>query len=178
WLGRTDLRFLQYDTFASPDAPPYFSRRPFLAALLLAELTDGNARLDRWRDVDGVLHAFVGESDNMTVADFPRLREVTGTQTAAQLAALSDDAIAQPLLDDHGADFWGGSLYSAWLGALRGLSVPGGDPTSAVGLPAVMQTEPWARRMLNTQLASWAELRHDTLLYAKQSYTAIPLCDF
>ena len=41
-----------------------------------------------------------------------------------------------------------------------------------------MKTEPWARRMLNTQLASWAELRHDTLLYAKQSYTGFPVCEF
>ena len=82
------------------------------------------------------------------------------------------------LVDLHGDDFWGASLYSAWMGALRGVSVPGGDPTSVAGLPAVMKTEPWARRMLNTQLASWAELRHDTLLYAKQSYTAFPVCDF
>lgn len=32
--------------------------------------------------------------------------------------------------------------------------------------------------MLNTQLGSWAELRHDALLYAKQSYTGIPSCEF
>ena len=31
---------------------------------------------------------------------------------------------------------------------------------------------------LNTQLGSWAELRHDTLLYAKQSYTGIPACEY
>jgi len=90
-------------------------------------------------------------------------------------AALHD---ARRLVDLHGDDFWGDSLYGTWLNALRGLSSPGGDPTMAAGLPAVMQTEPWARRVINTQLASWAELRHDTLLYAKQSYTAIPLCDF
>ena len=32
--------------------------------------------------------------------------------------------------------------------------------------------------MLNTQLASWAELRHDTILYAKQSYTGGLSCEF
>jgi len=32
--------------------------------------------------------------------------------------------------------------------------------------------------MLSTQLASWAELRHDTILYAKQSYTASVMCSF
>jgi hypothetical protein len=32
--------------------------------------------------------------------------------------------------------------------------------------------------LLNTQLASWAELRHDNLLYAKQSYSGIPSCEY
>jgi hypothetical protein len=31
-------------------------------------------------------------------------------------------------------------------------------------------------KTLNTQLASWTQLRHDTILYAKQSYTAGGLC--
>ena len=39
-------------------------------------------------------------------------------------------------------------------------------------------TEHWGRRVLGTQLASWAELRHDTLLYAKQSYTGGATCEF
>ena len=39
-------------------------------------------------------------------------------------------------------------------------------------------TEAWGRRVLSAQLGSWAELRHDTLLYAKQSYTGIPGCEF
>jgi len=34
-----------------------------------------------------------------------------------------------------------------------------------------MQTEAWQDKELNTALASWTELRHDTLLYVKQSYT-------
>src|SRR5690606_19895048 len=51
------------------------------------------------------------------------------------------------------------------------------DPAAA-GLPEIAATEPWSRRILNTQLGSWAELRHDTLLYAKQSYTGVPACEF
>jgi hypothetical protein len=89
--------------------------------------------------------------------------------------ALSD---ARTLVDQHGDDFWGESLYAAWLGALRGLSAPGGDPASVAGLPSVMKTEPWSRRVLSSQLASWAELRHDTLLYAKQAYGSGVTCEF
>jgi hypothetical protein len=32
--------------------------------------------------------------------------------------------------------------------------------------------------VLNTQLGSWTQLRHDTVLYAKQSVTGGILCDF
>jgi hypothetical protein len=48
----------------------------------------------------------------------------------------------------------------------------------AAGLPSVAGTEPWGRRLLSTQLASWAELRHDTILYAKQSYTGGSSCEY
>ena len=33
-----------------------------------------------------------------------------------------------------------------------------------------MRTKAWQRRWLHTALASWTELRHDTILHAKQSY--------
>lgn len=37
-----------------------------------------------------------------------------------------------------------------------------------------MKTDAWTRKELATALASWAELRHDTILYVKQSYTPAP----
>ncbi|WP_437827019.1 DUF3160 domain-containing protein [Sorangium sp. So ce1153] len=81
------------------------------------------------------------------------------------------------LVDAHPEDFWEKNLYNRWLGALRELS-----PARALGdgeeLPGVVKTEAWGRRLLNTQLASWAELRHDALLYAKQSYTGGTTCEF
>lgn len=83
------------------------------------------------------------------------------------------------LADNHGDAFWGGNLYNRWLTALRTLSPSAEtqDPTSH-GLPPVVATDAWNRRILNTQLASWAELRHDTILYAKQSYTGGASCEF
>ena len=58
------------------------------------------------------------------------------------------------------------SLYNVWLAALRSLDA---DTTSAE-YPNVMRTETWDRRMLHAQLASWAHLRHDFILYAKPSF--------
>lgn len=84
------------------------------------------------------------------------------------------------LVDAHGADHWSMNLYNLWLGSLRALS-PRADLIAApgeAGLPAVAATEAWGRRLLNTQLASWAELRHDTILYVKQSYTSGATCEF
>jgi hypothetical protein len=42
----------------------------------------------------------------------------------------------------------------------------------ADGAPDFMKSRVWARKSLNTALGSWTELRHDTILYAKQSVTA------
>jgi hypothetical protein len=36
-----------------------------------------------------------------------------------------------------------------------------------------MKTTAWLDEKLNTALGSWTELRHDTILYAKQSYTVL-----
>ena len=76
------------------------------------------------------------------------------------------------VMERYPAQWWQQNLYNIWLQSLRELFVP---PQSK-HLPQVMRTQAWQHKMLETQLASWAELRHDTILYAKQSYTGYPLC--
>jgi len=61
---------------------------------------------------------------------------------------------------------WNRNLYWAWLYALQPLLEEFGE-----GYPTFMQTPAWQDRELHAAVASWAELRHDTILYAKQSYT-------
>ena len=90
-----------------------------------------------------------------------------------------DLAAVRALVDAHPVSYWQSSLYTSWLAALRSLSpTAAGSALDEAGLPEVARTEAWGHRLLNTQLASWAELRHDTLLYAKQSYTASNACEF
>ncbi|AKB19220.1 hypothetical protein MSWHS_2357 [Methanosarcina sp. WWM596] len=60
---------------------------------------------------------------------------------------------------------WNKNLYWAQLYALKPLLVSYPD-----GYPTFMQTEVWEDKQINAALASWAELRHDTILYAKQTY--------
>lgn len=83
------------------------------------------------------------------------------------------------LVDRHGEGYFGANLYNLWLSSLRAVSPDSEllDPDMA-GLPRVAGSERWQRRLLNTQLASWAELRHDTILYVKQSYTSGAVCEF
>ena len=61
---------------------------------------------------------------------------------------------------------WNKNLYWSWLFALKPLLKDYG-----AGYPTFMQTKAWQDKEMTTALASWTELRHDTILYAKQSYT-------
>jgi len=274
WLGRIEFRLIETQS----DGSQLFYRRQADAMLLLSDLL-GPDGLALWNRIEGVIHTFVGDADNMTpaqvsslmtdlgitsLADATRVDDTTMAQAivtggygaqriASQLmingtasttlplnrsflvfgqryvvdsevfsnlvydrvgkgtimrmmpnpldiayAALgNDDALAllgdelakypyapdleamRTLVDEHGDDYWNSTLYTGWLGALRALSPSvGGTPPVGSELPAVALTEGWGRRLVNTQLGSWSELRHDTILYAKQSYTTGVVCQF
>jgi len=68
--------------------------------------------------------------------------------------------------DGFSEEDWNKNLYWSWLYALKPLLDEFGE-----GYPTFMQTQAWRDKELTTALASWAELRHDTILYVKQSYT-------
>ncbi|MBC8377282.1 MAG: DUF3160 domain-containing protein [FCB group bacterium] len=76
------------------------------------------------------------------------------------------------LVDAYDDEFWSQTLYNTWLNSIRALN----PPTDDTNLPFFMQTTGWHQQKLNTQLASWSQLRHDNLLYAKQSYTGGGSC--
>ena len=62
-----------------------------------------------------------------------------------------------------GLDSWTQNLYWSWLYSLQPLFEPKGTQ-----YPAFMQTQAWLRKDMHTALSSWTELKHDTILYAKQ----------
>ena len=71
------------------------------------------------------------------------------------------------IMKDHfaaaGTNVWYASLYSGWLNTLRPLLEKKGE-----GYPSYMQSDAWARKNLETYAGSYAELKHDTILYSKQ----------
>ncbi len=58
---------------------------------------------------------------------------------------------------------WTSSLYSNWLYTLTPLLEEKGD-----GYPSFMRSSQWAAKNLETFAGSYAELKHDTVLYSKQ----------
>ncbi len=80
----------------------------------------------------------------------------------------------QYLVESYDEEFWSQSLYNTWLDAIRCL-----NPLDAADhLPYFMQTTAWHQLKLNTQLVSWAQLRHDNILYGKPSYTGGTGCSY
>jgi hypothetical protein len=61
---------------------------------------------------------------------------------------------------------WTCSSYTSWMHSLQSLI----DVEYDASYPEFMRTSAWQDEKLNTASGSWAQLRHDTLLYAKQTY--------
>ncbi len=119
-----------------------------------------------WRALPDPLDAMFVLGNNNAL---PLLTDELNTyKYASQLNAL------RYLVDAYDPDFWNQSLYNAWLQAIRLLN-PQAD---CGGYPFFMKTVAWQQEKINTQLTSWAQLRHDNLLYAKQSYTGATACSF
>ncbi|MGC9348516.1 MAG: DUF3160 domain-containing protein [Anaerolineae bacterium] len=80
----------------------------------------------------------------------------------------SQMAKMQAWLESLSVEDWTETLYNTWLYTFHPLlDAPG------AGHPAFMQSPAWLDKQLNTALGSWAELKHDTILYAKQVYAEL-----
>lgn len=119
-----------------------------------------------WRPLPDPLDALfvLGNDDALPIIE----GELAKYHYSSQLASL------RYLVDAYDDSFWDESLYNAWLGAIRELN----PPADQSKFPLFMRTAAWRQEKMNTQLASWAQLRHDTILYAKQSYTGGVSCSF
>ena len=60
---------------------------------------------------------------------------------------------------------WNENIATQWMQTLKVLNVKDKDSKK---LPYFMQNPEWGKKDLNAALASWAELKHDAILYAKQ----------
>jgi hypothetical protein len=65
-------------------------------------------------------------------------------------------------------DSWTQNLYWSWLYTFQPIIAVKGE-----AYPAFMRARAWAHKDLQTALGSWMELKHDTILYAKQAYAEV-----
>jgi hypothetical protein len=74
-------------------------------------------------------------------------------------------AVLRDLVADRPLRHWGSTVYDAWLYAILPMWQPHGEQ-----FPAYMQTNAWAARAHQAGFGSYAELKHDTVLYSKQAF--------
>jgi hypothetical protein len=103
-------------------------------------------------DVMGVLGSASGREATITLGatKFPNFLD--------QFNMLQQAAAAQPESE------WLGCSYCAWLYSFFPVVAPKGQ-----AFPAYMRTNAWGYKDLNAALGSWAELKHDTILYTKMA---------
>jgi hypothetical protein len=75
-----------------------------------------------------------------------------------QMTAMQDAITTRP------DEAWGSTVYDAWLAAIEPMWLPHGT-----AFPDFMQSEAWTAKDHQTGFGSYAELKHDTILYTKQA---------
>jgi hypothetical protein len=153
---------------ADPDLSPIFSFMP--QRFILDSYTFSQAVFPITGELmPSSLQISFALGDNSSAVDAP---EPTGAIGPKNLPGIL--GAQRALYDGISAEGWQSNMYTSWLAFLRKLN---GAETNPKAAPA-FRSPAWRKKMRNTQLASWAQLRHNTILYAKQSYTGGITCSF
>ncbi|KAB8141361.1 DUF3160 domain-containing protein [Chloroflexia bacterium SDU3-3] len=98
-----------------------------------------------------------------------------GSERASQhLASAGDSAMPgyqdqiaklQSTFQGYNQDTWTQNLYWSWIYSLRPMLEKPGDE-----MPFFMRSQAWQDKQLNAAIASWSQLKRDTILYSKQAY--------
>ena len=107
---------------------------------------------------------------------------VLGSERAYQLLTPDYDyenftenmAVLKSKFENLTEDEWTHSSYMSWVYSLQSLT----NVEYNASYPAFMRNLAWKDEKLNTASGSWAQLRHDTLLYAKQTYIPALICSY
>jgi hypothetical protein len=110
---------------------------------------------ERWLPKGLDVFAAMGIEEAYTILD--EMGETDYVRYDEQLAKVREEIAAL------GIDSWTQNLYWNWLYALQAVVASKDE-----AYPSFMRTQAWARKDLHTALGSWTELKHDTILYAKQ----------
>ncbi len=147
-----------------------FGQRFTFDAWVLNDLTAGQEKTDvKLPSTPSALFVPAAFGDRRAAAHAGTFLEKDAGFTPADVAAFmtkldkKKDDIAKVKKDE-----WFGSMGSAWLYVLGSLTRSYGS-----GYPAYMRALAFLDKQIQTFLGSYAALKHDTLLYAKQSYAEL-----
>jgi hypothetical protein len=133
----------------------FMGQRYIPDSYMLQKLTDFNSRrFPRGLDVLAVM----GSHEAASLLDSLYHEPETWKEYLPRRAALQAEFAALPEKE------WNRSLYSGWLYTLKALI-----DERQTNAPYFMRNSAWACKQLTTSLASWAEGRHDVILYATPS---------
>ncbi|MBN2082295.1 DUF3160 domain-containing protein [bacterium] len=144
------------DVVAETQGFRFMGQRFVLDSFLMGKLIHQDVS-GRWLPSGLDVFACFGNDEAYTILD--ERGDPEYVNYVSQLAKMQD------YVAGYTADDWTCTVYSGWLYSLEGLTQPKGD-----AYPPFMRTQTWARHELSSALGSWAQLRHDTILYAKQCY--------
>ncbi|NLI19147.1 MAG: DUF3160 domain-containing protein [Actinomycetales bacterium] len=133
--------------------------------------------LDGWI-LDQLLPPYVGADAEGRLRSLPSAVDVAavlgsslavGIQSeagAGEFAGYDDQlAVLTGAVADRPVEEWGNTVYDAWLYAIAASFAKRGT-----AFPDLQRSEAWAAKALQSGLGSYAELKHDTILYAKQAF--------
>ncbi len=113
--------------------------------------------LDKPRDLPKALDFFAAQGSDLAYSILQDMGEPQYENYDKQMTKVKDEVAKLKI------DSWTQNLYWSWLYALQPVFAAKGEQ-----FPAFMRTEAWNKKDLQTALSSWTELKHDTILYAKQ----------
>ncbi len=115
----------------------------------------------------GVVRFMPTGLDVMSVLGSGRADEILAGKNVSDFCNYdSENAELKTLVKYYDQKTWTENLYNSWLWMLQPVI-----KEKPKGFPNWMRSELWRNKDLVTGLSSWAQLRHDTILYVKQSYT-------
>ncbi len=136
----------------------FMGQRFVIDAYIFEELTwreVGEMGNERWLPKGLDVMAAMGSEEAYTILE--ELGETAYPNYPEQMQKLRGE------LGSLEIDSWTQNLYWTWLYSFHPLLEAKG-----AAYPPFMQTQAWARKDIHTALGSWTELKHDTILYAKQ----------
>ncbi len=125
-------------------------------------------RLTEWNPDENLSRVIPDALDVPNVLGSPIAEELMEEKGDAQKPIYRDNLpVLREEVQNAGETVWQASLYAGWLHTLTPLLQPRPE-----GYPAFATNKEWLKKTLETYEGSYTELKHDTVLYAKQVYVA------